>query len=155
MPLVEVNGVRDTGHGPPIVLVHGSWDDRHVWALVEDDLAKSFRVVSYDRRGHTDSEESPEPGTRRDDEDDLAALIEALGLAPASLVGNSFGGSITLGLAARRPELVRSVCAMSRRCLPWWAMTQPSPSSSKDWTPSFRLSTGITPKRALGSSSRW
>ncbi|HVE45210.1 MAG TPA: alpha/beta hydrolase, partial [Acidimicrobiales bacterium] len=101
----------DAGHGPPIVLVHGSWDDRHVWALVEDDLAKSFRVVSYDRRGHTDSEEPREPGTRRDDEDDLAALIEALGLAPANLVGNSFGGSITLGLAERRPELVRSVCA--------------------------------------------
>jgi pimeloyl-ACP methyl ester carboxylesterase len=115
VPLVEVNAVRlevqDAGHGAPIVLVHGSWDDRHVWALVEDDLAKSFRVVSYDRRGHTDSEDSPEPGTRRDDEDDLAALIEARGLAPANLVGSSFGGSITLGLAARRPELVRSVCA--------------------------------------------
>jgi pimeloyl-ACP methyl ester carboxylesterase len=51
------------------VLVHESWDDRHVWAFVEDDLVESFRVVSYDRRGHTDSEDSPEPGTRRDDED--------------------------------------------------------------------------------------
>ncbi len=115
MPQVEVNGVRlevqDAGHGAPLVLVHGSWDDRHVWAFVEDDLAKSFRVLSYDRRGHTDSEDSPEPGTHTDDEDDLAALIELLGLAPANLVGSSFGGSIALGLAARRPELVRSICA--------------------------------------------
>jgi pimeloyl-ACP methyl ester carboxylesterase len=115
MPLIELNGVgllvEEAGGGEPLVLVHGSWDDRQVWVLVEDDLAKSFRVISYDRRGHTGSEDSPEPGSRRDDEDDLAALIEAHGLAPTHLAANSFGASIALSLAARRPELVRSVCA--------------------------------------------
>jgi pimeloyl-ACP methyl ester carboxylesterase len=114
MPLVRVHGVRllvqEAGSGEPLVLVHGSWGDRRVWAFVEDDLARSFRVVSYDRRGHSDSEDGPGPGSRRDDEDDLAALIERLGLAPAHLAGNSFGASIALGLAARRPELVRSLC---------------------------------------------
>jgi len=54
-----------------------------VWVLIEDDLARRFRIVSYDRRGHTGSEDSAEPGTRRNDEDDLAGLIEALDLAPA------------------------------------------------------------------------
>ena len=93
------------------VLVHGSWDDRQAWALIEEDLARRFRVVSYDRRGHTGSEDSPEPGARRDDEDDLADLLETLGLAPANVVGNSFGASIALGLAARRPELFRTLCA--------------------------------------------
>jgi pimeloyl-ACP methyl ester carboxylesterase len=93
------------------VLVHGSWDDRQVWALIEEDLARRFRVISYDRRGHTGSQDSPEPGTRRDDEDDLADLIGSLDLAPASVVGNSFGASIALGLAARRPELFRTLCA--------------------------------------------
>ena len=78
---------------------------------MEEDLARRFRVVTYDRRGHTDSEDSAEPGTRRDDEDDLAGLIETLGLAPANVVGNSFGGSIALGLAARRPELFRALSA--------------------------------------------
>ncbi|MGH9026553.1 MAG: alpha/beta fold hydrolase [Acidimicrobiia bacterium] len=115
MPQAEVNGVRllveEHGSGAPLVLVHGSWDDRQVWAFVEDDLAASFRVLSYDRRGHTGSEDSAKPGLRSNDEDDLAALIEARGLAPAHLVANSFGASITLGLLARRPELVRSVCA--------------------------------------------
>ena len=114
MPLVEVNGVRllveESGRGEPLVLVHGSWDDRRVWALIEEDLARRSRVVSYDRRGHTGSEDSAEPGLRRDDEDDLAALIETLGLAPADVVANSFGCSIALGLAARRPELFRSLC---------------------------------------------
>ena len=73
-------------------------------------MARRFRVVSYDRRGHTGSQDSPEPGSRRDDEDDLANLIGALDLAPAHVVGNSFGGSIALGLASRQPELFRTLC---------------------------------------------
>ena len=115
MPLLEVNGVRllveELGSGEPLVLVHGSWDDRQVWAFIEEDLARRWRAVSYDRRGHTGSEDSAEPGSRRDDEDDLADLIETLGLAPANVVANSFGGSIALGLAARRPALFRWLCA--------------------------------------------
>jgi pimeloyl-ACP methyl ester carboxylesterase len=85
VPPVEVNGVRllveESGGGDPLVLVHGSWDDRQVWALIEEDLARRFRVISYDRRGHTGSQDSHEPGTRRDDEDDLADLIGSLELA--------------------------------------------------------------------------
>ncbi|MGH3040987.1 MAG: alpha/beta fold hydrolase, partial [Gaiellaceae bacterium] len=112
MPLREINSVRllveESGSGDPLVLVHGSWDDRQVWALIEDDLARRFRAVSYDRRGHSASEDSAEPGSRRDDEDDLAGLIETLGLAPAHVVANSFGSSIALGLAARQPELFRT-----------------------------------------------
>ncbi|HEU4656666.1 MAG TPA: alpha/beta hydrolase [Capillimicrobium sp.] len=114
MPLLEANGIRlmvdDAGAGEPLVLVHGSWDDRSVWGLVRDELARSFRVVAYDRRGHTDSEDGAEPGTRRDDEDDLAALVEVLGAAPAYVVANSFGSSIALGMAVRAPELVRGLC---------------------------------------------
>lgn len=112
--LVTCNGTRlrveEAGTGEPLVLVHGSWNDRHVWAGIEELLADRFRVVRYDRRGHTDSEDGAAPGTRRDDEDDLAALIETLGLAPAHVVGNSFGGSVALGLAVRRPELFRTLC---------------------------------------------
>jgi pimeloyl-ACP methyl ester carboxylesterase len=111
---IDVNGlqllVEETGGGEPLVLVHGSWDDRQVWELIEEDLGRRFRVVSYDRRGHTGSQDSPEPGSRRDDEDDLAELIGALDLAPANVVGNSFGASIALGLAGRQPELFRTLC---------------------------------------------
>jgi pimeloyl-ACP methyl ester carboxylesterase len=115
VPLREVNGVRlmvdETGNGEPLVLVHGSWGDRQGWTLVLGELGRQFRVISYDRRGHSESEDSREPGTRRDDEDDLAALIEALGPAPVNVVANSFGASISLGLLARRPELFRTLCA--------------------------------------------
>lgn len=102
--------VEEAGSGPPLVLVHGSWDDRHVWDLVNEYMAQRFHVVSYDRRGHGDRRDQSQSGTRRDDEDDLAGVIGGLDLAPANVVGNSFGGSIALGLAARRPELFGSLC---------------------------------------------
>lgn len=115
MTSVQANGVRlevnENGTGEPLVLVHGSWDDRHTWAAVEEPLAQSFRVVTYDRRGHSDSDDAGGPGSRGVDEDDLADLVETLDLAPAHFVGNSFGASIVLGLGARRPDLVRSLCA--------------------------------------------
>jgi pimeloyl-ACP methyl ester carboxylesterase len=98
-----------TGSGDPLVFVHGSWVDHASWQLVVPDLARSFLVLTYDRRGHSLSERPLGQGSRREDEADLAALVEALDLAPAHVVGNSFGGSIALGLAARRPDLFRSL----------------------------------------------
>lgn len=98
--------------GEPLVLVHGSWVDHHSWdAAVPLLTARGHRVVVYDRRGHGASGSPPGPGSRTQDEDDLAALIEHLDLAPAHVAGNSFGGATALGLAARRPGLFRSVTA--------------------------------------------
>jgi pimeloyl-ACP methyl ester carboxylesterase len=82
---------------------------RNTWRLVVPDLTRSFRVLTYDRRGHSLSERPLGQGSRREDEEDLAALMEALDLTPAHVAGNSFGGSIALGLAARRPDLFRSL----------------------------------------------
>jgi pimeloyl-ACP methyl ester carboxylesterase len=112
VPKVRVNGVELfhelQGAGEPVVLVHGSWGDHLSWQAVVPGLAPSFRVLTYDRRGNSQSER-PGDGLRRDDEDDLAALLLELDLAPAHIVGTSFGASIVLGLAARRPELFRSL----------------------------------------------
>ena len=93
------------------MLVHGSWTDHLSWQLVTPMLAERHRVLVYDRRGHSRSERPTTQGARRQDEDDLAALVEALDLAPVHLVGNSYGASIALGLAARRADLVHSVIA--------------------------------------------
>ncbi|MFD5506322.1 alpha/beta fold hydrolase [Streptomyces sp. NPDC127051] len=110
----RVNGVdlyyEVVGEGEPLVLVHGSWVDHETWQLVVPRLARSFRVLVYDRRGHSRSERPPGQGSRRQDEDDLASLIEILG-APAHVAANSFGASTALGLATRRPELLRSLTA--------------------------------------------
>jgi pimeloyl-ACP methyl ester carboxylesterase len=97
------------GDGEPLVLVHGGWTDATTWAAAIGPLAHAHRVIGYDRRGHTRSERGPQAPTRRRHEDDLAELIERLGLGPVHLVGTSYGASIALAVAGRRPELVRSV----------------------------------------------
>ena len=98
-----------TGAGEPLVLVHGSWTDSSSWALVAPALAERFTVVTYDRRGHSRSERPVGPVVRRDDEDDLIALVDALGIGPVHLVGSSYEACIALAVAARRPDLVRTV----------------------------------------------
>jgi pimeloyl-ACP methyl ester carboxylesterase len=77
--------------------------------LVVPVLAESFRVLVYDRRGHSRSQRPDTPGSVDEDGDDLAALLEALELAPAHVVTNSYGGNIALRLATRRPDIFRSL----------------------------------------------
>jgi len=116
MTMVTVNGVRLAYeiHGTgeiPLVMVHGSWLSRRTWDSVVPHLAKSFRVLTYDRRGHGESERPSGQGSVREDVADLAALIEHLDLAPTWVAGQSFGGSITLRLAGERPDLLRGITA--------------------------------------------
>jgi pimeloyl-ACP methyl ester carboxylesterase len=115
VPTTKVNGVELyyelEGSGDPLVLVHGSWGDHTTWEPLVDALDGSFRTLVFDRRGHSDSERPPGQGSVEEDVDDVAALIEQLDLAPAHVLGNSFGAAISLRLAIRRPELLRSLLA--------------------------------------------
>jgi len=112
MATIHVNGVdidhETAGSGETIVLVHGSWVDRGNWEVVAGLLAEDFHVISYDRRNSSRSGRTPGIATRRANEDDLAALIEATCEGPVHLCGNSYGALLCLGLASRRPDLVRS-----------------------------------------------
>lgn len=113
MALLNVNDVHlyyeRTGSGEPLVCVHGSWGDHTNWAALVPLLSGEFDVVTYDRSGHSDSERLDAQGSTDEDAADLAALIEALDMAPAHVIANSFGGVITLRLAASRPELLSRV----------------------------------------------
>jgi pimeloyl-ACP methyl ester carboxylesterase len=100
-----------SGEGVPVVLVHGSWASHDIWQPVMPGLTARFRVLAYDRRGHSRSERPAGQDSVHDDVADLAALVEHLGLAPAWVVGNSYGAAITLRLAADRPDLLRGVVA--------------------------------------------
>lgn len=116
MPTERVNGAKihyelEGDGGTSLVLVHGSWGDREQWNDVARRLAGAHRVLSFDRRGHSRSQAPATQGSIRDDVADVAALIERFDLTPACVVGNSFGGSITLRLAGERPDLLRCVSA--------------------------------------------
>jgi pimeloyl-ACP methyl ester carboxylesterase len=130
MPDVEANGVRLYyelhGNGEPLALVHGSWTNATGWELVVPGLAESFRVLVYDRRGHSRSERPDTQGSADEDGDDLAALLEALELAPAHVVANSYGGNIALRLATRRPDVFRSLSCHEP---PLWRLLEGDPES--------------------------
>jgi len=111
MSKINVNGVQLfyelSGSGEiPVVLVHGSWVSHHTWDAIFPRLEKDFRILTYDRRGHSQSDRPVGQGSIRDDVSDLAALLEHLELAPAWVVGNSAGASIAFRLAAEHPKLL-------------------------------------------------
>jgi pimeloyl-ACP methyl ester carboxylesterase len=114
MPINKINRVNIfwelTGEkGDPLILVHGSWGDHHNWDMVVGELSKTFRVLTYDRRGHSQSERPAGQGRMEEDIDDLIGLINHHNLSPANIAGNSFGAAIVLKTAAKRPDLFRSM----------------------------------------------
>jgi pimeloyl-ACP methyl ester carboxylesterase len=110
---IGVNGVRlyyeFHGEGPPLALVHGSWGDAASWQFLLPSLAESFRVLVYDRRGHTRSERPSGQGSVHEDAEDLASLLEALDFTPTHVVANSYGGNVALRLAAKQAAVFRSL----------------------------------------------
>ncbi len=116
MPKNLINGVElfwelSGDLDPAIVLIHGAWIDHDNWGALVPYLEKSFRVLNYDRRGHSQSERPAKQGSMKDDMADLAGLLNHLKLAPAHLLGNSYGAIIALRMAVDYPELCLSVCA--------------------------------------------
>lgn len=71
--------------------------------------------MTWDRRGHSRSQDGTAPGSYLEDAADLAGLIEHLGGEPAHLVGNSSGGKVVLDLIAIRPDLAASAAVHEPR----------------------------------------
>jgi 3-oxoadipate enol-lactonase len=96
----------DTGTGPPVVLLHSGIADRRMWRDVVLVLSGSFRVVAPDLRGFG---ESAMPPAEFGDADDVAALLDRLGIEDAAVVGSSLGGRVALELASIHPGRVSSL----------------------------------------------
>jgi len=117
MPTLRVNGATlwytDQGTGPDtIVFAHGLlWDGRMFGAQVAA-LSGRCRCITFDFRGQGRSEVTADGYDMDTLSGDAAALIQALGAAPCHFVGLSMGGFVGMRLAARRPELVRSLVLM-------------------------------------------
>lgn len=103
--------------GPPTaVLIHGMASDTLAswyFTLAKPLADAGFRVVMYDLRGHGHSERPPTGYAIDDFVDDLAALLDELGVTgPVYLFGNSFGGTIAFGYAIRHPERAAAIVAI-------------------------------------------
>jgi esterase len=117
VPEARVNGVtlyyEESGFGDAILGVHGAGSSAVFWQSAAAQLANRGRTIIYDRRGHSRSER-PEPYTAdvHRNADDAAALIEALGAAPAVVIARSYGGAVAVDLALRYPDRVRALALL-------------------------------------------
>jgi len=141
MPDIAVNGAtihyESTGAGrETIVFAHGLLWSGEMYAAQVAALSKRYRCVTFDFRGQGRSQVTPSGYDMDTLTADAAALIEALGVAPVHFVGLSMGGFVGIRLAARRPELVRSLVLLE-------TSSQPEPRES---APRYRL---------LGFLGRW
>ena len=112
---VRVNGVElhyiDKGAGVPVIFVHGGLEDYRAWSEQVEAFSTRYHAVAYSRRYNfpnaaADVADDYSPNV---DAEDLAALIRRLKLAPAHVIGYSYGAYAALVLALRHPELVRSL----------------------------------------------
>ncbi len=97
---------RDEGGGMPVVFIHGWTVDLDVWEPQAAALAGSMRVIRLDRRGFGLSGGDPDLAA---DCEDLRALLDALQVTRAALVGASQGARVALAFAMREPERVMSI----------------------------------------------
>lgn len=102
---------KDQGHGPAIVLLHGSYSSLDGYDGLAARLATQHRVIRFDLPGMGLSETLPAAAatTTPFGDDVLAALLDRLGIAKAVIVGVSSGGAIAFTFAARFPDRVTAL----------------------------------------------
>jgi pimeloyl-ACP methyl ester carboxylesterase len=99
--------VADDGTGPPIVLLHAGIADLRAWdPMVAGLVAAGHRAVRYDARGFGRTVTEDVPFSNRAD---LVAVLDALGIERAALVGNSRGGQIAFDTAVEFPDRIVAV----------------------------------------------
>ncbi len=126
--LVTVNDITlhvvqwgvDGEHGTPIVCVHGLTANAFYFQLLADSLSQHHRVIAYDLRGRGDSDK-PESGYSVPvHAEDLARLIDVLGLERPIVIGHSLGAMIALYFAAHYPDKIRQLVLIDAGLpLPW------------------------------------
>ena len=99
------------GAGPGLVLLHPVGLDHTFWGPLSATAARTYRVVAIDLRGHGLSPPARKGTLFEDYVDDIHAAIGQHGVAPAVVLGLSFGGMLAQGLALRHPDDVAALIA--------------------------------------------
>jgi pimeloyl-ACP methyl ester carboxylesterase len=103
--------IEQAGQGEPVLLIHGFGGSTYAWRKVMPGLAESFRVIALDLNGfgYTQRPRSFESYTREGQTALMLRVLDALGIEKAHFIGHSYGGGLTLFLASRHPERMRSM----------------------------------------------
>ena len=115
--VLHADGVQPAGPGEAVLFVHGNVSSSLFWQQPLLALAETgrMRALAVDLRGYGDTDPLPIDATRgmRDWAEDLAALIDVLGLDRVHLVGWSMGGGVVLQYLMDRPDRVASVALVA------------------------------------------
>ena len=113
----DVNGIRlyheVYGQGEPLVLIHGGLTTIGEMAGWVRPLAKTRRVVAVEMQGHGRTADTDRPLRFATLGDDVAALLDHLGIAQADVAGHSFGGACAIRAAIQHPDRVRRLVVIS------------------------------------------
>ena len=119
--MIDVNGVRlwhrISGDGEPVVQIHGAGFGHFNFDPATPVLSQQFRVIDFDMRGYGQSDKPLQHYDMEVWADDVAGLLDALGIGRAHIHGTSMGGMIAIVVAGKYPERTQSVvinCAAAK-----------------------------------------
>ena len=97
------------GEGFPLILLHGNGEDYSYFEHQMEPLARHFRVIAIDTRGHGQTPRGDTPFTIRQFAQDLLEFMDELGISKAHILGFSDGGNIAMVFALAHPERVEKL----------------------------------------------
>ncbi|MBD7917717.1 alpha/beta fold hydrolase [Cellulomonas sp. Sa3CUA2] len=106
------------GSGPPLVLLHGNGEDHHVFDRMVPALGAGRTLVGIDSRAHGRSPRGDGPLRIATMADDVALVLDLLGLPSVDVLGFSDGGNIGLELAVRHPGRIRRLVVVGANLFP-------------------------------------
>ena len=114
---VKVNGMNMyyevSGAGDPLIVLHGAYMNIRAMGAIIPKLAQTHRVYALELQGHGRTTDIDRPITYQNLADDVAAFMDAVGLAKADVFGYSMGAATALQLAIRHPAKVNKLVAAS------------------------------------------
>jgi pimeloyl-ACP methyl ester carboxylesterase len=117
MSYAKVNGINlyyeTRGAGRPVVVLHGGLGSGELFVPAVPQLAENHQLIVPDLQGHGRTADIDRPLATQLMADDIAALIDHLGLDKPDVVGYSLGGGVALHLAAKHPDKVRRLVLIS------------------------------------------
>jgi pimeloyl-ACP methyl ester carboxylesterase len=113
----EINGLRMYyeihGQGEPVILLHGAYMSAESMKPAWEVLAKTRKVIVPETQGHAHTADIDRPITYEAMADDVAAMMDTLGIAQADIVGYSMGGGTALQMGIRHPGKVKRIVSAS------------------------------------------
>lgn len=113
MPKIQVNGIHlyyeIHGEGQPLLFIHGLGSSTRDWELQAPEFSKSYKVITFDLRGHGQSDKPAGPYSMGMFAADAAGLLRRLGIDQAHVAGISLGGSIAFQMAVDAPGMLKSL----------------------------------------------